>query len=77
MSAQCTAIVKKERVNFFAAILGDYSKEDTQIPAPPEIVQEKAAWSGGIRGTAKIVNHELVDIVPESLVSDEELRAQK
>ena len=77
-SAQCTAIVKKEYGGFFAAmILGDHSKEDARPLAPPEIVQEKAAWSGGIRATAKIVNHEFVDIVPESLVSDEELRAQK
>jgi hypothetical protein len=76
-SAQCTAIIKKERLNFFAAILGDYSKEDAEPPSPPEIGQEKATWSGGIRATAKIVNHEFVDIVPESLVSDEELRAQK
>ena len=76
-SAQCTAIVRKERLNFFDAILGDYNKEDAAPPAPPEIGQDKATWSGGIRATAKIVNHEFVDIVPESLVSEEELRAQK
>jgi hypothetical protein len=44
--------------------------------APPEIVQEKTVWSGGIRATAKIINRQFQDIVPESLVSEDELRAQ-
>ena len=51
--------LKKERLNFLDAILGDYNKKDATPPAPPEIGQEKATWSGGIRATAKIVNHEL------------------
>jgi hypothetical protein len=77
LNAQCTALVKKEPMNFFAAMLGDYAKEDTRPPAPPEFVQEAASWSGGILASAKIVHHEFVDIVMESLVSDEELRSSK
>lgn len=77
VSVQCTALVKKEKVNFFSAILGDCSKEDNRPPEPPEFVQEKAAWSGGIVASAKIINHDFIDIVPEALVSDEELRARK
>jgi hypothetical protein len=77
LTAQCTALVKKEPVSFFTSILGDYGKEDTRPPAPPEFAQERASWPGGILASAKIVNHEFVDIVPESLVSDEELRSWK
>jgi hypothetical protein len=75
VSADCTAIVKKEHTNFLA-LFGSFDKDADVPAAPPEIVQEKTVWSGGIRATAKIINRQFQDIVPESLVSEDELRAQ-
>jgi hypothetical protein len=74
VSADCTAIVKKEHTNWLA-LLGGLDKNATAPTAAPEIVQEKAVWSGGIRARAKIVNRQFQDIIPESLISEEELRA--
>jgi hypothetical protein len=58
-------------------MFGGIEKSDIQSTAPPEIVQEKASWSGGIRATANVVSHQFQDIVPESILSDEELRSQR
>ena len=77
LSAQCTALVKKEPISFFGAILGNYNNEYTLPPAPPEIAQERASWSGGILASAKIIDHNFVDVFLESLVSDEELRTRR
>jgi hypothetical protein len=76
VSADCTAVVKKEHTNF-SALFGGFDTKPAEPTAPPEIVQEKVVWSGGIRATAKIINRQFQDIVPESLVSEEDLRAQR
>jgi hypothetical protein len=77
LTAECTAIVRKEQFGFFSSMFGGIEKSDIQSTAPPEIVQEKASWSGGIRATANVVSHQFQDIVPESILSDEELRSQR
>jgi hypothetical protein len=77
LSAECTAIVRKEHFDFISSILGGIEKNDVQPPSPLDILQAKASWSGGIRATADVVSHQFKNIVPESIVSDEELRSQK
>jgi hypothetical protein len=72
LSGECTAIVRKEHFSFFSEIIGD-----GQPTSQPEIVQEKASWSGGIRATANVVSRQFQDIFPESIVLEEELRSQK
>jgi hypothetical protein len=64
--------VRKEHFSFFSEIIGD-----GQPTSQPEIVQEKASWSGGIRATANVVSRQFQDIFPESIVLEEELRSQK
>jgi hypothetical protein len=77
LSAKCTAIVRKEQFNFLFSILGGSDKNDVQAPSPLDILEAKASWSGGIRATAEIVSHQFKNIVPESIVSEEELRSQR
>jgi hypothetical protein len=77
ISAECTAIVRKEHFSYFTSILGGPEGGNAQPTSPPEILQEKASWSGGIRATANVVNRQFQDIVPESLISEEELRSQR
>jgi hypothetical protein len=77
ISAQCTAIVRKESFSFFSSLFGGSEQASIEQTAPAEVMQGKASWSGGIRATAKSVNRQFQDIVPELVVSDEELRAQK
>jgi hypothetical protein len=72
LSGECTAIVRKEHFSFFSEIIGD-----GQPTSQPEIVQEKASWSGGIRATANVVSRQFQDIFPESIVLEEEIRSQK
>jgi hypothetical protein len=77
LSAECTAIVRKERIDFISSILGGIEKIDVQPPSPLDILQANASWSGGIRATADVVSQQFKNIVPESIVSEEELRSQK
>jgi hypothetical protein len=77
LSADCTAIVKKERFGFFSSILGGIEKADVEPTSPPEILQAKASWSGGIRATANVISRQFQDIVPESIMLEEELRSQR
>lgn len=75
-SAGCTVIARKERFNFFSSILGGAEYSDSQPAPPAEILQANASWSGGIRATADVVSREFRNIVPESIVSEEELRSR-
>jgi hypothetical protein len=75
-SAKCTAFVKKEHYNFFAILTGS-SKEEPEPPRPAEFAEEEVQWAGGILGTADIVNREFVKIIPESIISSEELSYRK
>jgi hypothetical protein len=77
ISAQCTALVRKESFGFFSSLFGGSEQGIVEPASPLEVVQGKASWSGGIRATAEVVSHQFREIVPESVVSDEELRAQK
>ena len=77
LSAECSAIVRKENFSFLSSILGGVDKSDIQPPSPPEILQANASWYGGIRATADIVSHQFKNIVPESIVPGEELRSQR
>ncbi len=77
ISAQCTAIVRKEDFGFLSSLFGGSEQASTGPASPPEVFQGKASWSGGIRATAKVVNRQFQEIVPEAVVSDEELRTQK
>jgi hypothetical protein len=77
ISAQCTAIVRKESFGFFSSLFGSSESGNIEPISPPETVQGKARWSGGIRATAQVVNRQFHEIVPESLVSEEELRTQR
>ena len=74
VSAHCTAVVRT--TSFYMALLG-VSEEAVQAPPPvPEETEEKASWSGGIRATADVINRQFQNIVPRSVVSEEELRTK-
>lgn len=77
LSAECTAIVRKEHFSYFTSIFSGPEGGDVQPTSPPEIVQGKASWSGGIRATANVVSRQFQDIVPESIMLEEELRLQR
>lgn len=75
-SAICTALLRKDRP-IYTALFGFKGESSTEPTSSPELVVGNASWSGGIRATARIRNREFFDIVPESLVSAEELRSSK
>jgi hypothetical protein len=77
ISAQCTAVARKESFGFFSSLFGGSEQASIGSTSPPEVFQGKASWSGGIRATAKVVNRQFQEIVPEAVVSNEELRTQK
>ena len=77
ISTQCTAVVRKESFGFFSSLFGGPEQASIGPTSPPEVFQGKASWSGGIRATAKVVDHQFHEIVPEAVVSDEELRTQQ
>jgi len=76
LSAICTAVVRKNRL--FTTLWGISKEENvkTLLPAAPEEVEEKTSWSGGIRATADVINRQFQNIVPQSVVSEEELRTK-
>ena len=74
VSADCTAVVRKS--SFYMALLGISEENVKTQPAPPEEVEEKISWSGGIRATADVINRQFQNIAPQSLVSEEELRTK-
>jgi len=45
-------------------------------PTAPDEIEEKTSWSGGIRATADVVNRQFQNIIPQSIVSEEELRTK-
>jgi hypothetical protein len=74
VSADCTAVVRKN--SFFMTLFATSGEDVKTQPAAPKEVEEKTSWSGGIRATADIVNRQFRNIVPQSLVSEEELRTK-
>ena len=77
ISAQCTALLRKESFGFFSSLFGSPEQASSGPTFPSEVFQGNARWSGGIRATAKVVNRQFHEIVLEAIVSDEELRTQK
>jgi len=77
ISAQCTALLRKESFGFFSSLFGSPEQASSGPTLPSEVFQGNARWSGGIRATAKVVNRQFHEIVLEAIVSDEELRTQK
>jgi hypothetical protein len=78
-SARCTAILRKTNFGFYGALLsaGFPNAVESTSPASEEVTQGPATWTGGIRATAEVANRQFQNIVPESLMSDEELRSNK
>jgi len=67
LTADCTALLKKEHYDF----MGLFSEAaSTQPLLPPEIVQGKAYWSGKLRATATIVGRQFSNFVPTAIESD-------
>lgn len=75
-TAQCTAVLRKERY-FLASLFGAHSEVYNEPPPPPELMTGKATWHGGIRATADIRERKFFNIVFESVVTEEELRNAK
>jgi hypothetical protein len=74
VSADCTAIVRKSPI--YMALYGFTQGNFKPQPDAPQEGEEKTSWSGGIRAAADVVNRQFQNVVPESLVSEEELRAK-
>jgi hypothetical protein len=72
VSADCTAIVRK--TSLFMTLLNMSQENVGAEPSAPDEIEEKTSWSGGIRATAGVVNRQFQNIVPQSIVSEEELR---
>ena len=71
VSVDCSAIVRKNSALWSLFTQNAPAQSD---PSDEPEVEEKASWSGGIRALADVVNRQFRNIVPQSLVSDEELR---
>jgi len=76
LSAICTAVVRKN--SLFTTLWGISKEENVKTlrPAAPEEVEVNTSWSGGIRATADVINRQFQNIVPQSVVAEEELRTK-
>lgn len=64
LTADCTAVLKKEHYDFLGIVSETIPTHPT---APPEIVQGKAHWMGKIRATANVIGRHFKDFVPVAI----------
>jgi hypothetical protein len=69
-TAECTALLKKERFDFLD-VLSDIPRIE-RPPEPPEIVEGKIHWLGKIRATADIVDRQFQNFVSEVIEQEKE-----
>lgn len=70
VSADCRVLVSRD-LSYFQSVFRAYSgrsPDESDIPAPPEELELKLNWSGGVQAAAEIENTQFKNIILKALV---------